>query len=178
MEINTLGRAASTYNNAKQVRNKRLFSSVFADLLNEAVSADNSTQSGQGFGDMWKSRFPGAKYHVMDVSKISQGVWERNDFPFEKFFEEGVDESVLNWEPAGNEMNMEDSCVQTRLNSSLGGKSIIVPPELDAKMKNAPEMAQEVMDKVNSFIENHPTRPGRVLSYLIALDGNGAMSLS
>lgn len=29
------------------------------------------------------------------------------------------------------------------------------------------------MGKVERFIQNHPTRPGRVLSYLIALDENG-----
>lgn len=26
--------------------------------------------------EMWKTIFPGAKYHIMDASKISQGLWE------------------------------------------------------------------------------------------------------
>lgn len=123
--------------------------------------------------EMWKDRFPGVKYHVMDASTISKGVWERNDFPFEKFFEDDVDESVLNWKPMGKDPDMADSSVQSRLDSTLGGKAIVVPPELEEKMKNNPELAQKVMDKVDNFIKNHPTRPGRVLSYLIALDENG-----
>lgn len=29
------------------------------------------------FEDMWKSRFLGVYYHVLDAYKIPQGVWER-----------------------------------------------------------------------------------------------------
>ena len=43
----------------------------------------------------------------------------------------------------------------------------------EEKMKKDPELAEKGMGKVESFIQNHPTRPGRVLSYLIALDENG-----
>ncbi|MCR5834488.1 MAG: hypothetical protein K6G55_07570 [Selenomonadaceae bacterium] len=173
MNIVNLGEPSRTYGNANQIGNKRVPSTSFANLLTETVFADSPTKSVQSFEDMWKSKFPEAKYHVMDASKISQGVWERNDFPFEKFFAESVDESVLNWQPTGIEPQMSDSNVQTKLNSTLGTKSILVPPELDEKMKTDSELSEKVMDKVNGFIANHPTRPGRVLSYLIALDGNG-----
>ncbi len=172
MDISSLGVAASAYSYANQIRNKQV-SSGFANCLKEAYSLDKSVSTGLSFEDMWKAKYPGAKYHVMDASKISQGTWERNDFPFEKFFEDGVDESVLNWKPTGKEPDMAASGVQSRLDSTLGGKAIVVPPELEEKMKNNPELAQKVMDKVDSFIANHPTRPGRVLSYLIALDENG-----
>ncbi len=147
--------------------------SSFGSVFHKIVCAEGQRQSGQNFQDMWKSRFPGAMYHVMDASNISQGIWERNDFPFEKFFMEKVDESVLNWSPTGKEPDMTDASVQNRLNSTLGRKSIVVPPELEEKMKDDPELAKQVMDKVESFIANHPTRPGRILSYLIALDENG-----
>lgn len=173
MDISSLGIAASAYGYANQIRNKQVSSSGFANSLKEAYSHDKSILTDVSFEDMWKAEFPGAKYHVMDASKISQGVWERNDFPFEKFFEDDVDEFVLNWKSTGKNPDMADPGVQARLNSTLGGKSIVVPPELEEKMKNNPELAQKVMDKVDSFITNHPTRPGRVLSYLIALDENG-----
>ena len=91
----------------------------------------------------------------------------------QRLVEDDVDESVLNWKPMGQDPDMADSSVQSRLDSTLGGKAIVVPPELEEKMKNNPELAQKVMDKVDNFIKNHPTRPGRVLSYLIALDENG-----
>ena len=51
--------------------------------------------------EMWKSRYPGGYYHVMDGSRISQEMWDRNDFPFEKFFSDDVDESILDWRPTG-----------------------------------------------------------------------------
>ena len=170
MDISSLGGVASAYSYANQIRNKSVSSSDFANSLKEAYSIDKSASTKLGFEDMWKTKFPGAKYHVMDASAISQGVWERNDFPFEKFFEDDVDESVLNWKPMGQDPDMADSSVQSRLDSTLGGKAIVVPPELEEKMKNNPELAHKVMDKVDNFIKNHPTRPGRVLSYLIALD--------
>ena len=173
MDISSFGGMASVYSYAIQIRNKQEVSSDFVNSLREAYSIDKSASTELGFEDMWKTKYPGAKYHVLDASKISQGIWERNDFPFEKFFEDDVDKSVLNWKPMGQDPDMADSSVQARLDSTLGGKAIVVPPELEEQMKNNPELAQKVMDKVDSFIKNHPTRPGRVLSYLIALDENG-----
>ncbi len=173
MDISSLSYMTSIHKYMNQNENRQVSKASFASSLNRAASADIPTKSGQSFEDMWKSKFPGAKYHVMDVSKVSQGVWERNDFPFEKFFGDNVDETVLNWQSAGKEPAMSDSSVQSRLDSTLGGKSIVVPPALEEKMKNDPELAKRVMDKVDSFIANHPTRPGRVLSYLVALDENG-----
>lgn len=71
---------------------------------------------------------------------------------------------------------MADSQVQTRLDSTLGHKSIIVPPELEEKMKNDPELAKRVMNNVENFIATYPTRPGRICSYLISLDENGEIA--
>ncbi len=173
MDISGLSGVTNTYSYVNQIKNKQVSSSSFVNTLKETYSLDNAVSIELSFEDTLKAKYPGAKYHVMDASKISQGTWERNDFPFEKFFEDDIDESVLNWTPTGKDPDMVDSCVQARLDSTLGGKAIVVPPELEEKMKNNPELAQKVMDKVDSFIANHPTRPGRVLSYLIALDENG-----
>ena len=161
--------------NGKQ-SNAQTKPSGFANSLNDVVSADKSPQTTKTFEDMWKSKYSGAKYHAVDASKISQEKWGRNDFPFEKFFANQVDESVLNWQPSGKEPAMADSRVQARLDSTLGQKAIMVPPELEEKMKNDPELAKSVMARVDSFIENHPTRAGRVLSYAIALDENGEIA--
>ena len=173
MDISGLSGVASAYSYVNQIKNKQVSSSSFVNTLKETNSLDNAVSIELSFEDTLKVKYPGVKYHVMDASKISQGIWERNDFPFEKFFEDDIDESVLNWTPTGKNPDMVDSCVQARLDSTLGGKAIVVPPELEEKMKNNPELAQKVMDKVDSFIANYPTRPGRVLSYLIALDENG-----
>lgn len=175
MNINELGinpyiYLASAVNKNSSVSRQNSVS--FTDIM-AAKGADNTEKTGTSFEEMWKSKYPGAYYHVMDASKISQGVWERNDFPREKFFQDKVDDSILDWKPNGADLAMSDSSVQSRLNSTLGKKSIVVPPALEEKMKNDPELAKKVMNNVENFIVTHPTRPGRILSYLISLDENG-----
>ena len=137
-------------------------------------AAGQSDVSGVSFKDMWQTRFPGAYYHVMDGSGISQGTWDRNDFPFERFFSDRVDESILNWTPSGAEPPAGNSEVQSRWSSTAGKKAVIVPPALDEKMKNNPELAKSVMATVENFIATYPATPG--CSYLIELDENGGIS--
>ena len=72
----------------------------FSELA-AAKAAEQSDVSGMSFKDMWQARFPGAYYHTADASDIPQGGWERNDFPFEKFFHNDLDESAVNWKPNG-----------------------------------------------------------------------------
>ena len=142
----------------------------FAELA-AAKAAEQSDVSGMSFKDMWQARFPGAYYHTADASDIPQGVWERNDFPFEKFFRSDLDESAVNWKPNGANPAMDSSGVQSRLHSIAGQKSIVVPPELEEKMKNDPALAKQVMAKVESFIATNQV-PGRICSHLIVLDEN------
>ena len=146
----------------------------FAELA-AAKAEEKGTAAGMSFKDMWQARFPGAYYHVMDASNIPQGVWERNDFPFEKFFRNDVDESTMNWKPNGANPAMDSAGVQSRLHSIAGQKSIVVPPELEEKMKNDPALAQQVMAKVDGFIAANQV-PGRVCSHLIVLDENGEIA--
>lgn len=153
-----------------QANNNVDFNSVLS-----ARATEKATKTECSFKDMWQSRFPGAYYHTMDASNIPQGVWERNDFPFEKFFQNNVDESVLNWKPNGGNPAMDSSGVQSRLHSISGQKSIVVPPELEEKMKNNPELAQQVMAKVENFIAVNQV-PGRICSHLIVLDENGEIA--
>ena len=146
----------------------------FAEIA-AAKAADKGNATGMNFKDMWQTRFPGAYYHTMDASNIPQGVWERNDFPFEKFFQKDVDESVLDWNPNGANPAMDSSAVQSRLHSISGQKSVVVPPELEEKMKSDPALAQRVMAKVESFIVANQV-PGRICSHLIVLDENGEIT--
>jgi len=146
----------------------------FAELA-AAKAAGQSEASGMSFKDMWQARFPGEYYHTADASNIPQGVWERNDFPFEKFFCNDLDESAVNWKPNGANPAMDSSGVQSRLHSIAGQKSIVVPPELEEKMKNDPALAKQVMAKVESFIATNQV-PGRICSHLIVLDENGEIA--
>lgn len=146
------------------------FSSVLA-----AIRADNINN--QNLEDMLKAQYPELKYHVLDTSKISQSLWERQDYPFEKYFEDDLDESILDWKPSGANPSMLDQNVQARLNSTIGMKAVVLPPELEEKMKNDPGLAQSIMDKVTSFIEASDARVmGKGTSHTIVFDENGNIS--
>ena len=161
-------------NNRTSVMTEKKIDGSFAEIA-AAKAADKGNATGMNFKDMWQTRFPGAYYHTMDASNIPQGVWERNDFPFEKFFQKDVDESVLDWNPNGANPAMDSSAVQSRLHSISGQKSVVVPPELEEKMKSDPALAQRVMAKVESFIVANQV-PGRICSHLIVLDENGEIT--
>ncbi len=149
----------------------------FAELA-AAKAAGQSDVSGISFKNMWQARYPGAYYHVMDAYKIPQGAWQRYDFPHEKFFSDKVDESVLDWKPSGSEPRLADASVQSRIDSTLGKKAIVVPPALEEKMKNDLALAQQVMAKVESFImkDQATLPPGRIYSCVVVLDENGEIA--
>lgn len=141
------------------------FQSVFAASI-----------KGQDFQEQLAARFPGVKYHVMDTSKINASAWERNDYPFEKFFEDTVDESVLEWNPTSKDLSMLDSKVQARLNAARGKYAVIVPPELEEKLENDSSLAQELMSKVSTLMQQQDTVPGTIDSFNIAFDEDGNIS--
>ena len=146
----------------------------FAELA-AAKAEGQSDVSGMSFKDMWQARFPGAYYHTADVYKIPQGAWQRYDFPHEKFFSNELDESIMDWKPIGAEPKLTDASVQSRIDSTLGKKAIVVPPALEEKMKNDPALAQQIMAKVESFIMKDQVTlpPGRIYSCVVVLDENG-----
>ena len=138
------------------------------------LAVKKETAAGISFKDMWQTRFPRAYYSVMDTSKIDDFLWRRNDYPWDKYFNNNADDSVLDWKPSGAEPTMLDSKVQAKINFTIGKKAIVVPSELEEKMENDPDLAKSVMAKVEGFIVkqdimNSNPRKG----YLIALDENG-----
>lgn len=152
----------------------------FLDAISAKAAEKVSEQKdvkGMSFKEMWQTRFPGAKYHVFDASQIPMGVWCRNDFPVEKFFQDEVDESVLVWKPTGAEPAMTDASVQNRLNSVLGQYVINVPPELEEKMKSDPSIADKIMQNIDELFawNGHPV-PGRINGGVICLDENGEIA--
>jgi hypothetical protein len=120
--------------------------------------------------------YPGIKYHILDTSKINQSFWERNDFPFEKFFEDNVYDSILEWKPTSQEPSMLDSSVQTRLNAVSGKMAVIVPPALEEKINNDPELAQNIMNKISKLTAEQDTVPSTIDSFNITLDEEGNIS--
>ncbi len=79
----------------------------FAELA-AAKAVGKSDVSGMSFKDMWQARFPGTYYNVIDTSKIDGSLWGRNDYPWDKYFSNHADDSVLDWKPSGVEPAMLD----------------------------------------------------------------------
>ena len=164
-------------NNRTSAMTEKNIDGSFAEIA-AAKAAGQKNIVGMSFKDMWQTRFPGAYYHTMDAYKIPQGTWERYDFPHEQFFNNNVDESVLDWKPTGAEPKLTDKSVQSRIDTTLGKKAIVVPPALEEKMKNDPALAQKVMAKVERFIVNDEATlpPGRIYSCVVILDENGEIA--
>ena len=154
-------------NSVRQIQFQRSISNrSYSEILAEEI--------GSTFEDQWRQRFSGF-YHVMETSSISK--WnQRLDFPFEKFFTDQVDPSILNWQPTSTNPSMLDSKVQSRLNSTLGKHVLIVPPSLDEKLKSDPKLAAKVMEKIDRAFEFNRTPIGRLQGSIIMLDDAGEIS--
>ena len=147
----------------------------FADSLAIANAEEQDNVSEISFKDMLKAKYPEAYYNVMDTSKIDGNLWGRNDYPWDAYFSEPVDESVLNWKPSGAEPPMLDSNIQSKINSICGKMSIVIPQALEEKMKSSPKLAQQVIDKIDGFISQY-YRPGANQGFLMTFDENGEIN--
>ena len=95
----------------------------------------------------------------------------RNDYPWNKYFSEPADESVLDWVPTGKEASMQDSRVQSNISATLGKLAVVIPPALENKMKNDPELSESILEKVDGFVEKY-YRAGANQGFLITFDEN------
>lgn len=141
--------------------------------FSETLDAAMGTQETSTLHDKLNRRYPGIKYHVLDTSKIKQNIWQRNDYPFESFFEDEIDASILDWKPTSPEPSMLSANVQARLNAARGKFAIIIPPELEEKLDNQPELAQNIMDKISKLIVEQDSVPSCIDSFNITLDKEG-----
>lgn len=156
-------------------KNKAAGAADSTDFLS-AISAKAAEKAdGVGFEEMLKSKYQGAYYNVMDTSKIDRGLWGRNDYPWDAYFKEPADDSVLNWTPSEPEPNMQSTEVQAKINSMAGKMSIVIPPELEEKMKNDTKLAGQVMDNFDGFIAKY-YRPEANQGFLITFDENGEIN--
>ena len=147
------------------------------DFLSAIFAKAAEKTAGMSFEEMLKSRYSGAYYNVMDTSRIDRDLWGRQDYPWNAYFSEPADESVLNWKPSGPEPDMQSPEVHAKMNSMLGKVAIVIPPELEEKMKNNPELAGQIMDRINNFIlKNEASDPGTLKGYVMTFDKNGEIN--
>ena len=98
-------------------------------------------------------------YHVMDVSSISRENWTHNDFPYEKFLDNQVDESILTWKPSRVNPSQLNSEVQSKLTATLGKHSIIIPPELEEKLTTDSNLREKVIANIERLYNFHLQPP-------------------
>jgi len=84
------------------------------------------------------------------TGNVQQGLWERNDFPFDKYFDNSTTVDELNyWSPTGKNPKMSDPVSQRRMQAVGPMKiSIVIPEKLQEKMDADPEYARKIYAKV------------------------------
>lgn len=88
---------------------------------------------------------------------ISKGNWQRNDFPFWKYFERDTGADALNdWQPSGPNPPQTRADLQRNYGSIGPGRmAILVPESLQAKMDADPAFARKIMEKVQAWKEDY-----------------------
>lgn len=90
--------------------------------------------------------------HVGNTN-ISKGNWQRNDFPFWKYFEKDTAADALNdWQPSGANPPQTRADLQRNYSSIGPGRmAVLVPESLQAKMDADPAYARKIMEKVQAW---------------------------
>ena len=167
----------AAYQYASKMQRNHTAKTAATGFLSVVSAQQAGKTEGTNLKDMLKAKYPNAYYNVMDTSKIDGGAWGRQDYPWDAYFKEPADESVLSWKLSGPEPDMQSPEVHAKLNSMLGKVAVVIPPELEEKMKNDPKLAQSVMDKIDNFIlENELSAPGVLKGYVMTFDENGKMN--
>ena len=150
------GRLVNFFDNSASKSIGTNFKSMLADEL----------KTSEKFADSWQNTLEKyfeqpaqIFYHVTDASNISQEVWTHNDFPYEKFLTNSVDESVLSWQPSRANPSQLNSEVQSKLTATLGKHAIVIPLELKEKMEVDPALKEKVLANVDKIYKFHTQPP-------------------
>lgn len=126
--------------------------------------------------------------HVGNAS-ISSGRWQRNDFPFWKYFQENTSADALNdWKPEGENPPQTRSDLQKNYSSIGAGRiAVLIPESLQQKMDADPAYARQIVAKLQEWKEDYDRWDNTVAagygynvaehqagkSYVFDLDENG-----
>lgn len=88
---------------------------------------------------------------------ISSGRWQRNDFPFWKYFDKNTSADALNdWRPVGENPPQTRSDLQRNYSSIGAGRiAILVPESLQKKMDADPAYARQIVAKLQEWKEDY-----------------------
>ncbi len=122
-------------------------------------------------------------------AKISPADWQRNDFPFWKYFQKDTSADALNdWRPAGANPPQTRGDLQRNYSSIGPGRiAVLIPKSLQEKMDADPAYARQIMAKLQEWKEDYDRWDNTVAasygydaaehqaakSYVFDLDENG-----
>lgn len=88
---------------------------------------------------------------------IPSWKWQRNDFPFWKYFQKNTSADALNdWEPKGENPSQLRSDLQRNYGSVGAGKiAVLMPDSLKEKMDADPVYAQQIVAKLQAWKEDY-----------------------
>ena len=150
MDIRILGllndiAAQNSINSYTGVGNSLSFPQVFSDVTGLSQMSVN---------DLFSALFPTNSVNVkVGNCNVTDKTWQRRDFPSWRFFQDNVSADSLNsWRAAGAEPTGMEAYIQRELKKvGFGEMTVILPENLQKKMKADSEYAQEITEKLQKW---------------------------
>lgn len=88
---------------------------------------------------------------------VSSSNWQRNDFPFWKYFQKNTSADALNdWRPSGANPPQTRADLQSGYSSVGSGRiAVLVPESLQKKMDEDPAYARQIMARLQEWKEDY-----------------------
>ena len=88
---------------------------------------------------------------------VSSANWQRNDFPFWRYFQKNTGADALNdWKPSGANPPQTRADLQSGYSSVGSGRiAVLVPESLQKKMDADPDYARQIMAKLQEWKEDY-----------------------
>lgn len=141
---------------------KSAFQQAYAMKMAGSTDYISTISKAYSTGKVGATNFEDAfsKYEVITHvgnANISDRNWQRNDFPFWKYFDKNTSADALNeWKPVGANPSQLRSDLQKNYNSIGAGKiAVLVPESLQQKMDADPAYAQQIIKKLQEWKEDY-----------------------
>ena len=186
MDIRVLGllndiAAQNSINSYTGVGNSLSFPQVFSDVTGLSQMSVN---------DLFSALFPTNSVNVkVGNCNVTDKTWQRRDFPSWRYFQDNVSADSLNsWRASGAEPTGMEAYIQRELKKvGFGEMAVILPENLQKKMKADSGYAQEITEKLQKWktdyddmdnvlaasYGNDPELHQKSKSYCVRLDEEG-----
>lgn len=169
---------------------KEAYAKKMAGSTDYISTISKAYNTGKASAENFVDAFP--QYDVITHvgnADISSATWQRNDFPFWKYFDKNTSADALNdWKPEGANPPQTRGDLQRNYSSVGSGRIVVLIPEsLQQKMDADPAYARQIMAKLQEWKEDYDRWDNTVAasygynvaehqagkSYVFDLDENG-----